>query len=200
MRRSHLRKKYGYFPPSTRFAQDQVPLEIDQCHYSLNLIGERTCYIKGAKKDLSKRLATLQVCVRLEGQQIVTPTIIMRNENPYEDRYELPDGLKRRLVDFNKDGNPKREDEFYDKRVDVMWDPKAWFSKEVCFQWFERFVEQTSDLRKRINKSPAITIQQDNLSTQNMRPIKMLTWENDKYMYKTLQKNVKILLFSSITT
>merc|ERR1712159_388412 len=36
-----------------------------------------------------------------------------------------------------------------------------------------------------IKKSPAITIQQDNLSTQNIRPIKKLTWENDIYITNT---------------
>ena len=174
MRRTHLRKKYGYFPPHTRFATDQIPLEIDQCHYSLNNIGQGSCYVKGSKKDITKRLATIQLCVRLEGDQLMRPVIIMRNGNPCEDRFELPDGLKSRLVDYYHDGNKKREDEYYDSRVDVMWDEKSWFSTPVAYQWFQKFQVQTEDLRSRIGKDPSI-LQRDNLETQNMEPVKQLT-------------------------
>ena len=59
------------FPPRTRFAADQVPLEIDQNHYTLSPKGDHFVYIKGAKKDLTKRLATMQLCARLEGEQLM---------------------------------------------------------------------------------------------------------------------------------
>ena len=173
------------FPPRTRFAADQVPLEIDQNHYTLSPKGDHFVYIKGAKKDLTKRLATMQLCARLEGEQLMKPVIIMRNQNPCEDRFEIPDGLKRRLVDFNHNGELKREDEWYDERVIVMWDEKAWFSKPVAIQWFELFEESTRSLRKGINKTPSITIQQDNLGTQNIREIKKFTWEHGMFITNT---------------
>ena len=90
--------RYGHFPLTNRFGMDQVPLEIDRRNTTLEHQGSCGIYIRGAKKDLTKRLATLQVCVRVKGKQIMNPTIIFRNENPCEDSYEFPDGLKNRTV------------------------------------------------------------------------------------------------------
>ena len=193
VRRSHLRKDYGYFKPSTRFAADQVPMEVDQCKYTLNDKGSKVCFVKGTKKDITKRLATIQLCVRLEGDQVMKPCVIMRNANPCEDRFELPDGLKNRLVDFMKDGQKKREDEWYDDRVVVMWDPKAWFSQDVAYQWYEKFIESTHDLRKDLKRDPSIVVQQDNLETQNVREIKKLTWEHGIFITNTSEDCTDVL-------
>ena len=64
----------------------------------------------------------------------------MRNENPAENRYEFPPGLASRKVKF--EGKKGREDEFYDKRVDVMWQEKAWADEIVSTQYLENFNQQ----------------------------------------------------------
>ena len=58
-------------------------MQIDVEHQTLNDIGAGECYLRGAKVDLEKRQATLQVCVRARGDQIMHPVIIFRNDNPH---------------------------------------------------------------------------------------------------------------------
>ena len=116
---------YGHFPLPNRFGVDQVPLELNQSDFTLDMKGTADpIHIRQPKKAIDKRLATIQVCVRVKGEQIVKPTLISRNENPAEDRYEMPPGLRNRKVEF--DGRKGPEQSFYDDRVDVMWQEKAW--------------------------------------------------------------------------
>ena len=104
--------QYGPFPLTNRFGVDQVPLEMNSRHYTLETKGTSDdVFVRGPKKDIEKRQATLQLAIRVKGKQIVKPTLIMR--------YEFPPGLASRKVKF--EGKIGREDEFYDKRVDVMW-------------------------------------------------------------------------------
>ena len=70
---------YGIFSGKQRFAMDQVPLELDNCAYTLNDSGSKSVYIKGARKAQNQRRATLQVCMRVEGEQIVPLTLIMQS-------------------------------------------------------------------------------------------------------------------------
>ena len=70
-------------------------------------------HIRGPKKDIDKRRTTIQVFVRVEGEQIVKPTLIFRNGNPGENRYEMPPGLRNRKVQF--EGRTGPEASFYDK-------------------------------------------------------------------------------------
>merc|ERR1719265_1113284 len=84
---------YGHFPLPNRFGVDQVPLEMKRTADPI--------HIRQPKKAIDKRQATIQVCVRVKGEQIVKPTLIFRNENLAEDRYEMPPGLRNRKVKFD---------------------------------------------------------------------------------------------------
>ena len=55
----------------------------------------------------------------MKGDQIIAPTLIFRNANPAENRYEMPPGLVNRKVHF--DGRTCPESSFYNKRANVMW-------------------------------------------------------------------------------
>ena len=65
----------------------------------------------------------LQRIVNSEGS-IVAPTLIFRHVNLAENRYEMPPGLVNRKVHFDVRTGP--ESSFYDKRVNVMWQEKAY--------------------------------------------------------------------------
>ena len=67
---------------------------------TLEDIGADQVYMRGPKKDITKRLATMQVCIRVQGKQIMKPTLILRNEHPAEDRYAMSPGLAKREVVF----------------------------------------------------------------------------------------------------
>ena len=56
----------------------------------------------------------------------------MRNENPAENRNKFQ-GLASRKIKF--EGKIGRKDEFYDKRVDVMGQEKAWADEIVSRQY-----------------------------------------------------------------
>ena len=103
---------YGHFPLKNRFGVDQVPLELNRRDFTLDLQGTTDpIHIRVPKKDLDKRQATIQVCVRVKGEQIVKPTLIFRNANPAENRYEMPPGLRNRKVQFegHSDSVPDRK-------------------------------------------------------------------------------------------
>ena len=88
---------YGHFPLKNRFGVDQVPLELNRRDFTLDLQGTTDpIHIRGPKKDLDKRQATIQVCVRNKGEKNVKPTLIFRNANPTENRYGMPSGLRNR--------------------------------------------------------------------------------------------------------
>ena len=72
-----FRECYGHFPLSNRFGVDQVPLELNRRDFTLDLKGTADpIHIRGPKKDIDKRQATIQVCVRVQGEQICKPTLI----------------------------------------------------------------------------------------------------------------------------
>ena len=132
---------YGHFPLKNRFGVDQVPLELNRRDFTLDLQGTTDpIHIRVPKKDLDKRQATIQVCVRVKGEQIVKPTLIFRNANPAENRYEMPPGLRNRKVQF--EGRTGPEASFYDDRVDVIWQEKAMrgIPKSLFLQkWAEKY-------------------------------------------------------------
>ena len=75
------KERYGPFPLINRFGVDQVPLEMNQRDYTLETRGTTDAvFIRGPKKDIEKRQATLQRAIRVKGKQIVKPTLIIRNE------------------------------------------------------------------------------------------------------------------------
>ena len=162
-------------------------MEMNQRDYTLETRGTTDAvFIRGPKKDIEKRQATLQLAIRVKGKQIVKPTLIMRKENPAENRYEFPPGLASRKVNF--EGKVGREDEFYDERVDVMWQEKAWADEIVSTQYLENFNEQVMYLRskpKRGYVEKKILVQMDNLDSQNTPNIRDFCWNNDIFILNT---------------
>ena len=115
---------HGHFSLQNRFGVDQVPLELNQSDFTLDLNGTAdSVHIQQPKKGIDKRLTTIQVCVRVKGEQIVKPTLIFRNQNPAEDRYEMPPYPRNHSVEF--DGQEGPEQLFYDDRADIMWQSQS---------------------------------------------------------------------------
>ena len=71
--------KYGRFPAHRRFHMDQVPLAfVLDSERTLSSIGESVWMAVPKGSGLAKRQATLQVCIRPEGEQLVKLLIIFR--------------------------------------------------------------------------------------------------------------------------
>ena len=68
------------YPGTQRWACDQVPLEVALKEYTLNHKGSGECCIRGAKYDMSNRVATLQLFARAEGEQTMKPIIIFEKK------------------------------------------------------------------------------------------------------------------------
>ena len=160
---------YGHYPLQNRFGVDQIPLELNRRDFTVEEQGTTNpAYIRGPKKDLDKLQATIQ------GDQIVAPTLIFRNPNPAENRYEMPPGLVNRKVHF--DGRTGAESSFYDKRVNVMWQEKAYeeaplrgvresvwlqkwsqkynfpLCKRKAGRWVKKFIKKRCKRRKRLRR------------------------------------------------
>ena len=62
--------RYGPFPLGNTIGVDQVPLELNQRDFTLETKGTTNAvYIRGPKKDIEKRQATLQLAIRVKGIQ-----------------------------------------------------------------------------------------------------------------------------------
>ena len=96
-----MRWGFGFFPIGIAYGKNLefpaagwVPLQIDVEHQTLNDIGTGECYLRGAKVDLEKRQATMQICVCPEEDQLMPPVIIFRNKNQHPDSvFKFPPGL-----------------------------------------------------------------------------------------------------------
>jgi hypothetical protein len=121
--------KYGRFPAKAYFHMDQIPLPFSlDCNRSLGRKGV-ACRIFQPGGGLDKRQATLQLCIRAEGEQIAKPALIFRGK-----------GLRITEV----------ERMFYASIADdvrIHFQPKAWADTEVCMDWLEDFASDTADLR-----------------------------------------------------
>ena len=86
--RHHLCERDGRFAAEVMFHMDQIPLPfVLDSSRSLNAIG-RPCYIFQPGGDLDKRQATIQLCIRAAGGQIVRPAIIFRGMGMRLNAYE----------------------------------------------------------------------------------------------------------------
>ena len=128
--------------------------------------GNKSVHIKGARKSQEQKRTTMQVCIRVEGEQPVPLVLVLTNKNHASNRFEMPPGLASRKVSFNGSTIKKVESDWYDKSVVTMWDPKAWFSADVAEDWYEWFLKKTSKVRKSRRKKPSISLQVDNLKQQ----------------------------------
>jgi hypothetical protein len=127
-------EKYGRFPPALVFHMDQHPLPfVLDCNATLDCIGSQSVHIKQPKgSGLDKRQATLQLCIRAEGEQLVNPAIIFRGRG-------LQIGLEELRAYSRLSG-----------LVDVYFQPKAWADGLVMDHWLERFNAQTEQLGERL--------------------------------------------------
>lgn len=185
--------KYGPFPLDHRFACDSVPMEMDRRKYTLNDIGSGSCFIKGCNRsssDLTKRVATVHLTVRLKGEQLVKPFIILRNPSPASDRKTAP-GLEKNVTFL---GERAIERTFYGEGVEVYFDPKAWLSQTMAFIYADYFVEKTEVLTELlpVGKPPYVALQQDGLAAQNHIQIRKLYHINDIFILRTPPKSTDV--------
>lgn len=105
---------YGRWLPKNRLNVDQVPLpfvvEQDQTY---EFEGNKQVWISQPGSGLDKRQATLQLCIKAEGEQTVKPAIIFRGK-----------------------GNVlNAEQEKYDADVHVYFQSNAWMDAEINLKW-----------------------------------------------------------------
>ena len=176
-------QKYGPFPPALRFAVDSIPTEMDNRKVTLNDIGSGGCVIKGTSQDLTKRVCTIHLCVRVEGEQIIDPYIILRSSAPSADRRGAP-GITRKNVNFKGERAP--EASFYPAGIEIRWDEKAWLSEDVASDWAQYFVQKTEHLLEDhdMDGPPYIGLQQDGLGSQNMQHIRKFYWFNNVFIVR----------------
>ena len=105
---------------------DQIPIEEEDDEHTINPMGAPSCFRKGRSRQ-GKRVLTLQLTVRCEGDQLMQPILIFKAK-PSETSVKVAPWLK------------KTERQHYDQRVLVYFDPKAYCSAEVMKQWFTDWV------------------------------------------------------------
>lgn len=111
---STLDAKYGRWLPQNRYNVDQVPLPfiVDQ-NKTYDTTGNKQVWVSQPSTGLDKRQATLQLCIRAEGEQNVKPAIVFRGK-----------------------GNiSNAEKAQYDKGVDVYFQRCAWMDTDLNMQW-----------------------------------------------------------------
>ena len=152
--------------------------------------------MRGSKHDMSKRQATLQICVRPEGEQIMPPVIIFKNLNPWESAFDLPEGLDHEIT-FNDNGKRKRgkESNFYDPRVLVAWQEKAWADEPFCLEYIKKFHNLTKSTLG--SKQKLRSLQQDNLSAQCTDDIKSFAFK--KIFFFSLRQTAHTVVPSLMT-
>jgi hypothetical protein len=97
----------------------------------LNGIG-RPCFIFQPKGDLDKRQASIQLCIRAEGEQLVRVGIIFRG------RGEQVKAGERAMYGLLK------------PFICVYFQPKAWCDGHVARAWLEQFQQETGHLGERM--------------------------------------------------
>ncbi len=112
---------WGRYPPEFRFNMDQVPLPfIQELDRTYEQKGAKRVWIKQpGSGSLSKRQATLilTLCSAEDPELQVKPGLIFR-------------GTGARIA--------ASERAAYDKRVDVFFQPKAWFDENTGLQWIDK--------------------------------------------------------------
>ena len=109
-----LDSKYGRWLSHNRYNIVQVPLPfvIDQ-DITYEVKGSEQVWVSQPSIGLVKRQATLQLCIRAEGEQNVKPAIVFR-------------GKENVCADENAE---------YDGGVDVCFQTCAWMDSEINMQW-----------------------------------------------------------------
>ena len=114
-----LDSKYGRWLPHNRYNIDQVPLPfvIDQ-DKTYEVKGSEQVWVSQPSSGLDKRQATLQFCIRAEGEQNLKPVTVFRGKG-------------------NVRADEKAE---YDGGVDVYFQSCAWMDSEINMQWVAKTV------------------------------------------------------------
>ena len=112
--KSSIDPKYGRWTPGNRYNVDQVPLPfvVDQ-GTTYDTVGNKQVWVSQPSSGLDKRQATLQLCIRAEGDQNVKPALVFRGKGTIS----------------------SAEKDSYDERVDVYFQQNAWIDEEVNMQW-----------------------------------------------------------------
>ena len=118
--------KYGRFTPGHMFHCDQVPLPfVNGGGRSLNMKG-KACRIAKPGSGLDKRQVTLHLTIRAEGDQLVRPVVVFRNQQ----------GLQ----------VSPAERALYPDNVDICYQPKAWVDTYTMHPILGSFHDQTAHL------------------------------------------------------
>lgn len=114
---STLDVKYGRWTPKNRYNIDQVPLPfvVDR-EKTYDVTGNKQVWVSQPSSGLNKRQATLQLCIRAEGDQDVKPAIVFRGKG-------------------NVSSAEKTQ---YDQDVDVYFQPSAWMDSQLNQEWVKR--------------------------------------------------------------
>ena len=109
--------KYGRWTPKNRYNIDQVPLPfvVDR-EKTYDVTGNKQVWVSQPSSGLDKRQATLQLCIRAEGDQDVKPAIVFRGKG-------------------NVSSAEKTQ---YDQDVDVYFQPSAWMDSQLNQEWVKR--------------------------------------------------------------
>ena len=102
--------KYGRWAPKNRYNIDQVPLPfVVEQERTYDVTGSKQVWVSQSSSGLDKRQATLQPCIRAEGDQHVKHVIVFRGK-----------------------GNvSSAEKDQYDKGVDVFFQASAWMDSQL---------------------------------------------------------------------
>ena len=126
---------YGRFSGDRIYHMDQIPLAFvlnPQHIYTLNSIGEPVFLLAPKGSGLDKRQATLQLCIRAEGDQHVRLGIIFKGTGQGATQEEKD--LYRSLSNL----------------IFVYWQPNAWADEEVMMHWLDQFNADTSSVHDEI--------------------------------------------------
>jgi len=109
--------KYGRWTPQNRYNIDQVPLPfVVEQDKTYDVTGNKQVWVSQPSSGLDKRQATLQLCIRAEGDQHVKPAIVFRGK-----------------------GNVfSAEKAQYDQDVDVYFQSSAWMDTQLNQEWVRR--------------------------------------------------------------
>jgi len=131
--------KYGRFAAKNTFHVDQVPLEFGKVgKYTLEMKGSTFVAVKAPKRDMSKRLATLQLTFTASAPQRVQPIIAFRGQpQPLANGFSNNFRAKSKKLQAERQTMPKT--------IGVMWQKNAWFDTSMCLSYANFFSEQISD-------------------------------------------------------
>jgi hypothetical protein len=113
--------KYG-FELSEIANMDQTPLQFEFLSSKTYAFkGEKTVFVKSARSGWDKRQCTLQILVHADGKPRCKPLLIFHGASDKRQHPKWP--------------ALKKEYKLYDKRVAVMFNPKAWSNTDLMVEW-----------------------------------------------------------------